>query len=59
MADPDSVIIAEQRNISALPGGDPTQHAELVALANAWKAIVIGPLLEDEAARAHQGYWRR
>lgn len=129
VADADGVVVAEQRNVSALPGGDPTQHAELVAVANAWKAIgdagmnaatlyastepctmcagaafwggvgrvvygmsntrlleftggnpqqagyalpcrdvllhgyrpvvVVGPLLEDDAARAHQGYWRR
>ena len=129
VAGADGVIVAEQRNVSALPGRDPTQHAELVAVANAWKAIgdsgmnaatlyastepctmcagaafwsgigrvvygmshdrlleftggnpqeagyalpcrevllhgyrpvvVVGPLLQDEAAQAHQGYWRR
>lgn len=129
VAGADGVVVAEQRNISALPGGDPTQHAELVAVANAWKTIgeagmnsatlyastepctmcsgaafwggigrvvygmsnrrlleftggnpqqagyalpcreillhgyrpvtVVGPLLEDEAALAHEGYWRR
>lgn len=127
VADAAGNVIDEQRNVSGLPGGDPTRHAELVASANAWKALdyagmntatlyastepcsmcagaaywtsigrvvygmsnrrlfeftgdnpqqasfalpcreilthgqrpvtVIGPLLEDEAARAHEGYW--
>ncbi len=127
VADAAGNVVAEQRNTSAL-GGDPTQHAELVAAAAAWRTLnyegmnaatlyastepctmcagaaywagigrvvygmsnrrlfeftgdnppqtafalpcrdillhgqrpvaVVGPLLEDEAALAHQGYWR-
>lgn len=128
VADDSSNIIVEQRNTSSVTGGDPTQHAELMAVSNAWRELnyegmgsatlyastepcsmcagaaywtgigrvvyglsnrrlfeftgdnpqqasfalpcrdilqhgqrpiaVIGPLLEDEAAQAHQGYWR-
>lgn len=127
VADATGTVVDEQRNTSSLPGGDPTRHAELVAVAAAWKALdyegmnastlyastepctmcaggaywsgigrvvyglsylrlleftgddpqraafalpcrdillhgqrsvtVVGPLLEDEAARAHDGYW--
>jgi len=39
-----------QRASFALPCRDVLQHG--------WRPIeVIGPLLEDEAAQAHQGYW--
>lgn len=128
VADADGNVVAEQRNTSSIAGGDPTQHAELMATAAAWRTLdydgmntgtlyastepcsmcagaaywtgigrvvyglsntrlfeftgddpqltsfalpcrdillhgqrsvtVIGPLLEDEAAQAHQGYWR-
>jgi tRNA(Arg) A34 adenosine deaminase TadA len=128
VADADGKVIAEHRNTSWADGGDPTQHAELVATTDGWRVlgidgmnqatlyastepcsmcagasywngigrvvygmsnlrlfqftgddaahtsfalpcreilcngsrpiIVIGPLLEDEAARSHQGYWR-
>ncbi len=128
VADADGDIVVEQRNTSGVTGGDPTQHAELVAVAAAWRALnydgmgsatlyastepctmcagaaywtgigrvvyglpnwrlfeftgdnpaqssfalpcrdvllhgdrpitVVGPMLEDEAAQAHQGYWR-
>ena len=127
IADAAGNVVDEQRNTSGLPGGDPTRHAELVASANAWKALnydgvnaatlyastepcsmcagaaywtgigrvvygmsntrlfgftgddpqhtsfalpcrdilmggtrpvaVVGPLLEEEAAQAHEGYW--
>ena len=127
VADAGGNIVAEQRNTSGVTGGDPTRHAELVAVASAWKALdyngmgagtlyastepctmcagaaywtgigrvvygmsnrrlfdftgdnpmqssfalpcrdvllhgqrpitVVGPLLEDEAAQAHSGYW--
>jgi tRNA(Arg) A34 adenosine deaminase TadA len=128
VADADGNMIVERGNTSALGDGDPTQHAELVATADAWRVLgtdgmnqatlyastepcvmcagaaywtgigrvvyglsdrrlfeftgdnpertsfalpcreillhgqrpitVIGPLLEDEAAQAHEGYWR-
>lgn len=127
VADGDGKVIVEHGNTSSIDGGDPTQHAELVATAAAWRALdydgmnaatlyastepcsmcsgatywtgvgrvvygmsnqrlfeftgddpaktsfalpcrdilthgsrpitVIGPLLEDEAAVAHEGYW--
>lgn len=127
VADVNGNIVVEQRNTSSVTGGDPTQHAELMAVSNAWRELnyegmgsatlyastepcsmcagaaywtgigrvvyglsnrrlfeltgdnphqasfalpcrdilqhgqrpitVIGPLLEDEAAQAHQGYW--
>jgi len=127
VADVNGAVIAEHGNTSASADGDPTQHAELVAAAAAWRALgydgmnratlyastepctmcagaaywtgigtvvygmsnrrlfeftgdrpghtsfalpcrdvlqhggrpvtVIGPLLEDEAAQAHQGFW--
>jgi tRNA(Arg) A34 adenosine deaminase TadA len=123
----DGKVIAEHRNTAWADGGDPTQHAELVATTNAWRELgidgmkqatlyastepcsmcagasywngigrvvygmsnlrlfaftgddpahtsfalpcreilcngsrpitVIGPLLEDEAAQSHVGYW--
>lgn len=43
--------------------GDNPAHASFALpcrdiLSNGWRPItVIGPLLEDEAAQAHQGYW--
>lgn len=128
VADADGEVIAEHRNSTRAVGGDPTQHAELVATTDAWRVLgsegmnratlyastepcsmcagasyfngigtvvygmsnlrlfqftgddpahtsfalpcreilcngsrpitVVGPLLEDEAAQAHQGYWR-
>lgn len=128
VADAAGSVVAEAGNLSGLPGGDPTQHAETVVLAAGWKSLdysgmntatlyastepcsmcagaaywcgigrvvygmsnyrlfdftgdqaeqssfalpcreiltrgqrsvtVVGPLLEDEAAQAHQGYWR-
>ena len=128
VADAAGTAVVERRNTSGNPDGDPTQHAELVAVADAWRMLgydgmgsatlyastepcsmcagaaywtgigrvvyglsagrlfeftgddpahtsfalpcreiltngsrpvtVIGPLLEDEAALAHQGYWR-
>ena len=127
VADADGKVIAEHRNTAWADGGDPTQHAELVATTEAWRALgsdgmnnatlyastepcsmcagasywngigsvvygmsnlrlfaftgddpahtsfalpcrdilsngsrpvtVIGPLLEEEAARSHEGYW--
>ena len=127
VADADGKVIAEHRNSTRSDGGDPTQHAELVATTEAWRVLgydgmnqatlyastepcsmcagasyfngigrvvygmsnlrlfqftgddpahtsfalpcrdilcngarpitVIGPLLEDEAARSHEGYW--
>lgn len=127
VADADGKVVVERANLSALGDGDPTQHAELTACADAWRALgtdamnratlyastepcvmcagaaywtgigrviyglsvdrlfeftgdnpkqgsfalpcrdillhgqrpitVIGPLLEDEAAQPHQGYW--
>ncbi len=124
----DGSVVAEHGNTSAIDGGDPTDHAEMVTIRSAWRALgddgmkpatlyastelctmcaggiywsgigrvvygmsntrlfqftgddpkqaayalpcrdillhgyrpitVIGPLLEDEAAQAHQGYWR-
>ena len=127
VADAAGNVVDEQRNTSGLAGGDPTRHAELVAVAAAWKSLnyagmnagtlyastepcsmcagaaywtgigrvvygmsnrrlfefsgdnpqqasfalpcrdiltrgtrpvtVVGPLLEDEAAQAHEGYW--
>lgn len=120
-------VVAEHGNTSSVDGGDPTDHAEMVAGRSAWRALgddgmrqatlyastepctmcaggtywngigrvvyglsnhrlfqftgddpahaafalpcrdillhgqrtitVVGPLLEDEAAQAHQGYW--
>lgn len=128
VADGSGTVIAEAGNTSSLTGGDPTQHAEMVVSAAAWRSLnydgmntatlyastepcsmcaggaywtgigrvvygmsntrlfsftgdnpqqasfalpcrdilshgqrnvtVVGPLLEDEAAQAHQGYWR-
>jgi tRNA(Arg) A34 adenosine deaminase TadA len=128
VADADGKVIAEHRNTTWADGGDPTQHAELVATTQAWHVLgsdgmnhatlyastepcsmcagasywngigrvvygmsnlrlfeftgddpahtsfalpcreilcngsrpitVIGPLLEDEAAQPHEGYWR-
>ncbi len=127
VADAAGNVIAEHGNTSSMSGGDPTQHAELVTTAAAWRVLnydgmnagtlyastepctmcagaaywtgigrvvygmsntrlfqftgddpsqtafalpcrdvllhgqrpvsVVGPLLEDEAARAHEGYW--
>ena len=127
VADAAGNVVAEQGNTSALTDGDPTQHAELVTTAAAWRTLgydgmaqgtlyastepcsmcagaaywtgigrvvygmsnrrlfeftgdkpgqtsfalpcrdivqhgsrpvaVVGPLLEDEAARSHVGYW--
>ncbi|GAC1656301.1 MAG: nucleoside deaminase [Mycobacterium sp.] len=127
VADGDGNVVVEHGNTSATSDGDPTQHAELVATAAAWRVLgtggmnqatlyastepcamcagaaywtgigrvvyglsnrrlfeftgdnpgqasfalpcrdilvhggraitVIGPLLEDEAAQPHQGYW--
>ncbi len=127
VADADGNVIVEQANTSALSDGDPTQHAELTAAAQAWRVlggdgmnhatlyastepcvmcsgaaywtgigrvvyglpvrrlfeftgdnpqqgafalpcrdillhgarpiVVVGPVLEDEAAQAHRGYW--
>jgi tRNA(Arg) A34 adenosine deaminase TadA len=123
----DGNVVVERANTSALGDGDPTQHAELTATADAWRVLgtdamnhatlyastepcvmcagaaywtgigrvvyglpvrrlfefagdnpeqgsfalpcrdillhgrraiaVVGPLLEDEAAQPHQGYW--
>lgn len=123
----DGSVVAERGNTSGLADGDPTQHAELVSTADAWRILgydgmnaatlyastepcvmcagaaywtgigrvvyglssgrlleftgddrahaafampcrdilehgsrpvtVLGPLLEDEAARSHVGYW--
>ncbi|MGW4098283.1 nucleoside deaminase [Mycobacterium sp. NPDC004974] len=128
VADADGMAVVERANTSALTDGDPTQHAELTASAEAWRVLgadgmnhatlyastepcvmcsgaaywtgigrvvyglsvgrlfeftgdnpkqgsfalpcrdillhgqrgitVIGPLLEDEAAQPHEGYWR-
>lgn len=128
VADADGTVVVERANTSALSDGDPTQHAELIASAEAWRVLgtdgmaratlyastepcvmcsgaaywtgvgrvvfglsvrrlfeftgdnpkqgsfalpcrdillhgqrpitVIGPLLEDEAAQPHEGYWR-
>jgi tRNA(Arg) A34 adenosine deaminase TadA len=127
VADTNGRVIAEHRNTAWADGGDPTQHAELVATTEAWRVLgsdgmnhatlyastepcsmcagasywngigrivygmsnlrlfeftgddpahtsfalpcreilcngsrpitVIGPLLEDEAAQSHEGYW--
>lgn len=127
VAGADGKVIAEHRNTAWADGGDPTQHAELVATTNAWRELgidgmnqatlyastepcsmcagasywngigrvvygmsnlrlfeftgddpahtsfalpcreilcngsrpitVVGPLLEDEAAQSHMGYW--
>lgn len=127
VADASGNVIAEHGNTSSVAGGDPTQHAELVTTAAAWRVLnydgmnagtlyastepctmcagaaywtgigavvygmsnsrlfqftgddpaqtsfalpcrdvllhgqrpvtVIGPLLEDEASQAHEGYW--
>lgn len=123
----DGSVVAEHGNTSAIDGGDPTDHAEMVTIRSAWRTLgddgmksatlyastepctmcaggiywsgigrvvygmsntrlfhftgddpdhaafalpcrnilqhgyrpitVVGPLLEDEAAQAHQGYW--
>lgn len=128
VADAAGEVIAEHGNTSGADGGDPTQHAELVVSAMAWRTLdyggmnrgtlyastepcsmcagaaywtgigrvvyglsnrrlfaftgdapgqtsfalpcrdilthgsrpvtVLGPLLEDEAAQAHEGYWK-
>jgi tRNA(Arg) A34 adenosine deaminase TadA len=128
VADAEGKVIAEHRNTTWAVGGDPTQHAELVATTDAWRVLgsdgmnhatlyastepcsmcagasyfngigrvvygmsnlrlfefagddpahtsfalpcreilcngsrpiaVIGPMLEDEAAQSHEGYWR-
>jgi tRNA(Arg) A34 adenosine deaminase TadA len=128
VADAEGNIVAEQGNTSSLVGGDPTQHAEMLALPAGWRVLdyegmsrgtlyastepcsmcagaaywsgigrvvyglsnlrlfeftgdnpqrasfalpcrdillygqrevtVVGPLLQDEAAKAHEGYWR-
>ncbi len=128
VADAEGKVIAEHRNTTWADGGDPTQHAELVATTDAWRVLgsdgmnhatlyastepcsmcagasywngigrvvygmsnlrlfeftgddpahtsfalpcreilcngsrpiaVIGPMLEDEAAQSHEGYWR-
>ena len=128
VADAGGNVVAEHGNTSSIDGGDPTDHAEMVTIRSAWRALgddgmksatlyastepctmcaggtywsgigrvvygmsntrlfqftgddpkhaafalpcrdillhgyrpitVIGPLLEDEAAQAHQGYWR-
>lgn len=127
VADGDGKVIVERGNTTVAGDGDPTQHAELIASAAAWRVLgndgmnhatlyastepctmcagaaywtgigrvvygmsnrrlfqftgdkpgqtsfalpcrdillhgarpiaVVGPLLEDEAAQAHQGYW--
>ncbi|WP_418002535.1 nucleoside deaminase [Mycobacterium sp. PDNC021] len=131
VADAAGNVVAEHGNTSSVDGGDPTDHAEMVTVRSAWRALgegdeqagmksatlyastepctmcaggafwsgigrvvygmsnrrlfqftgddpahaayalpcrdillhgyrpvtVIGPLLEDEAAQAHQGYW--
>jgi tRNA(Arg) A34 adenosine deaminase TadA len=127
VADAAGKVVAEHGNTSAVDGGDPTDHAEMVTVRSAWRVLgddgmksatlyastepctmcaggiywsgigrvvygmsntrlfhftgdgpdhaafalpcrdilqhgyrpitVIGPLLEDEAAQAHQGYW--
>ncbi|MDH6194901.1 tRNA(Arg) A34 adenosine deaminase TadA [Mycobacterium frederiksbergense] len=127
VADADGNVVVERGNTSALGDGDPTQHAELVASADAWRVLgtdgmnhatlyastepcvmcagaaywtgigrvvyglpvrrlfeftgddpkqasfalpcrdillhgqrainVVGPLLEDEAAQPHEGFW--
>ena len=128
VADAAGNVAAAHGNTSSVDGGDPTDHAEMVSVRSAWRALgddgmkaatlyastepctmcaggvfwsgigrvvygmpntrllqftggdpddagyalpcrdillhgyrpisVIGPLLEDEAAQAHQGYWR-
>ncbi|MDX1878114.1 nucleoside deaminase [Mycolicibacterium sp. 141076] len=128
VADAAGSVVAAHGNTSSVDGGDPTDHAEMVTVRTAWRALgddgmrsatlyastepctmcaggaywsgigrlvygmsdtrllqftgddpksagyalpcrdillhgyrpitVIGPLLEDEAAQAHQGYWR-
>ena len=128
VADAAGNVVAAHGNTSSVDGGDPTDHAEMVTVRSAWRALgddgmkpatlyastepctmcaggafwsgigrvvygmsntrllqftggdprnagyalpcrdillhgyrpiaVIGPLLEDEAAQAHQGYWR-
>ncbi|MUL65386.1 tRNA-specific adenosine deaminase [Mycobacterium sp. CBMA 234] len=127
VADADGNVVAEHGNTSSVDGGDPTDHAEMVTIRSAWRALgddgmklatlyastepctmcaggtywsgigrvvygmsnrrlfeftgddpnhaafalpcrdillhgyrpitVIGPLLEDEAVQAHQGFW--
>src|SRR5690349_18360087 len=39
VADADGNVIAEHRNTAWGDGGDPTQHAELVATTDAWKVV--------------------
>ena len=41
VADADGKVIAEHRNISWADGGDPTQHAELVATTDAWRRVLL------------------
>ncbi len=54
VADADGEVIAEHRNTTWAEGGDPTREI----LCNGSRPItVIGPLLEDEAAQPHEGYW--
>ncbi|WP_343232249.1 nucleoside deaminase [Mycolicibacterium sp. CBMA 361] len=127
VADAEGNVVAEHGNTSSVDGGDPTDHAEMVTIVRAWRALgddgmkhatlyastepctmcaggtywsgigrvvygmsnhrlfeftrddpkraafalpcrdillhgyrpitVIGPLLEDEAAQAHRGFW--
>src|ERR1700759_2846106 len=39
VADADGKVIAEHRNTAWGDGGDPTQHAELVATTQAWRVL--------------------
>ena len=39
VADADGKVIAEHRNTTRAAGGDPTQHAELVATTDAWRLL--------------------
>ncbi|AGP30407.1 cytidine/deoxycytidylate deaminase family protein [Corynebacterium terpenotabidum] len=72
--DAEGVVLSEKGNNSMPPEGDPTQHAELTGddpenptfdvpcrevAARGQRAIEIhGPMLEDEAAAPHVGFWR-
>jgi tRNA(Arg) A34 adenosine deaminase TadA len=39
VADVNGDVVAEQGNTSSLSGGDPTQHAEMMALAAGWRKL--------------------
>jgi tRNA(Arg) A34 adenosine deaminase TadA len=39
VADADGKVIVERGNTTTQGGGDPTQHAELVASAGAWRVL--------------------